>query len=118
MNHEQKEAEVPVKKPNKKKAIPKKKTSEPYGEFGSIMKLLKDGSQPIIKNKSSNTYLATVTFSSDRRLTKEELDRLSTAVHVQVEEPAGLEGSKRADYSVADVKTLIKRTRKINRRKK
>ncbi|MBM4377565.1 MAG: hypothetical protein FJ095_21020 [Deltaproteobacteria bacterium] len=82
------------------------------------MRALQDKTQPIVKNKAANTYVATVSFSADRRLTEAEVDRLSCAIHVQVEDPAGLDGEKRALFEVSDVKTMIRRTRKINRRRK
>lgn len=95
-----------------------RKVAKLENDFAQIMKALQDNSQPIVKNKPANTYVATVSFSADRRLTEAEIDRLACAIHVQVEDPAGLDGEKRALFSVADVKTLIKRTRKINRRRK
>jgi len=114
---------VPTKKTKKKT---KKKTTGALqrrvasleNEFSSIMRALQDKTQPIVKNKAANTYVATVSFSADRRLTEAEVDRLSCAIHVQVEDPAGLDGEKRALFEVSDVKTMIRRTRKINRRRK
>lgn len=112
-----KEASVPAKKKTKRtKSATKKNRSEK--EFFAIMKALQTETQPIVKNKAANTYVATVSFSTDRRLTESEVDRLTLAVHVQVEDPAGLGDEKRAEFSTADVKTVIKRTRKINRRRK
>jgi len=95
-----------------------RKVAKLENDFAQIMKALQDNTQPIVKNKAANTYVATVSFSADRRLTEDEIDGLSRAIHVQVEDPSGLDGEKRANFSVCDVKTLIKRTRKINRRRK
>jgi len=113
---------MPVNKKKKKKINRSeklvRKVAKLENDFAQIMRSLQDNSQPIVKSKPNNTYVATVSFSADRRLTQAEIDRLTCAIHVQVEDPAGLDGEKRALFSVADVKTMIKRTRKINRRKK
>ena len=104
---------------NKKKNVAlSRRVRNLENEFSSILKALQTESQPIVKNKAANKYVATVSFATDRRLTQNELDALAFAVGVQVEDPAGLEGAKRAEFSTADVKTTIKRTREINRRRK
>lgn len=117
-----KEASVPAKKKkntNKRKAVAlSRRVRELENEFSAIMKALQTETQPIIKNKPANTYVATVSFGTDRRLTQEEIDRLVFAVAVQIEDPSGADGEKRAEFSTHDVKAMIKRTRKINRRKK
>lgn len=48
----------------------------------------------------SRGYTILVTFNTDRELTPTELDQLVNAVAVQVEEPAGLDGDKRASFTV------------------
>lgn len=116
-----KEASVPAKKKktNKKKAVAlSRRVKDLENEFSAIMKALQTETQPIVKNKAPNVYVATISFRTDRRLTQDEIDRLASAVHVQVEDPAGLGDEKRAEFSTADVKTMIKRTREINRRRK
>jgi hypothetical protein len=42
-----------------------------------------------------------ISFLSDRELTQDELDHLINAVAVQIEEPAGLNGDKRATFTVS-----------------
>jgi len=116
-----KEASVPAKKKNinKRKAVAlSRRVKDLENEFSAIMKALQTETQPIVKNKPANTYVATVSFGTDRRLTQEEIDRLVFAVAVQIEDPSGADGEKRAEFSTHDVKAMIRRTRKINRRKK
>lgn len=48
----------------------------------------------------SRGYTISVTFNTDRELTPTELDQLVNAVAVQVEDPAGLDGDKRASFTV------------------
>ena len=43
-----------------------------------------------------------ISFFTDRELTQEELDHLLNAVAVQVEDPAGFDGNKRAAFTVSD----------------
>jgi len=45
------------------------------------------------------TYELVVTFTATRKLSEAERLALFGAVMVQIEEPAGIGGSKRADYS-------------------
>jgi len=87
-------------------------------EFLEIMQALQAHTQPIVRSKTPNTYVATVSFSADRRLTAEEIDRLAFAISVQVEDPSGPGDEKRAGFSTAQVRTIIKRTRKSRRRGK
>jgi len=61
--------------------------------------------------KTPSTYIATILFSTDRKLTAEEIDKLAFALSVQVEDPSGLDDEKRAKFSTAQVRTIIKRTR-------
>jgi hypothetical protein len=48
-------------------------------------------------------------FTVDRELSEEELDNIINAVSVQVEEPAGLNGEKRATFTVSDLLITSKR---------
>lgn len=48
-------------------------------------------------------YQLTVTFKVDRELSQQEMDRLIDAVAAQVEEPAGLDGEKRAGFTVFEL---------------
>jgi hypothetical protein len=43
-----------------------------------------------------------ISFMSDRELTQDELDHLVNAVAVQVEDPSGLNGDKRAEFTVSE----------------
>jgi hypothetical protein len=122
-----KEGTVPAKntfdrkRGNKKKTVRRqaKRTARVAGEgFSSIMSALRDETQPIVANKPANTYVATVSFGTDRRLTADEVARLVSAVAVQIEDPSGADGEKRADFATSDVEARIKRTRKIVRRRK
>jgi hypothetical protein len=47
-------------------------------------------------------YRIGISFTSDRELTQEELDHLVNAVAVQVEDPSGLNGDKRAKFTVSE----------------
>lgn len=102
----------------KKRVVSSRSPNESGSEFSSIMKALQTKTQPIQKNKPANVYVATVSFSTDRRLAQREVDALAFAIAVQVEDPSGLDGDKRAEFSTSDVKTTIKRTREIVRRRK
>lgn len=106
--------------PNKKRKQTRteKRVAKLENEFAAIMSSLQKGNQPIVKKKTSNTYVATINFCTDRRLTQDEMDSLLFAAAVQIEDPSGKDGAKRAEFSTCDVKAMIKRTRKINRRKK
>ena len=48
-------------------------------------------------------YQLAVTFKVDRELSQQEMDRLIDAVAAQVEEPAGLDGAKRAEFTVFEL---------------
>lgn len=48
-------------------------------------------------------YQLAVTFKVDRELSRQEMDRLIDAVAAQVEEPAGLDGEKRAEFTVFEL---------------
>ena len=48
-------------------------------------------------------YQLSVTFKVDRELSQQEMDRLIDAVAAQVEEPAGLDGAKRAEFTVFEL---------------
>ncbi len=50
----------------------------------------------------STEYGIGISFFTDRELTEEELDHLLNAVAVQVEDPSGLNGDKRATFTVSD----------------
>lgn len=122
----------PQKKEKKKK--PKKKTSaerdrlriaatlkkarEAESEFYAILEALQGGRQPIQEIKKPNEYVACVKFKSDRKLTDREREQLVSAIAVQVEDPSGLDGEKRADFRTMDVDASLKLTRKIKRRRK
>lgn len=43
-----------------------------------------------------------ISFFTDRELSEDELDHLLNAVAVQVEDPSGLNGDKRAAFTVSD----------------
>ena len=43
-----------------------------------------------------------ISFFTNRELSEEELDHLLNAVAVQVEDPSGLNGDKRAEFTVSD----------------
>jgi hypothetical protein len=60
------------------------------------------------KEKESNLmngyeYQLAVTFKVDRELSQQEMDRLIDAVATQIEEPAGLDGAKRAEFTVFEL---------------
>jgi hypothetical protein len=60
------------------------------------------------KEKESNLmngyeYGLAVTFKVNRELSKQEVDRLIDAVATQIEDPAGLDGEKRANFVVSDL---------------
>jgi hypothetical protein len=71
--------------------------------------LVQDGrTLQLPKEKESNLmngyeYGLAVTFKVNRELSKQEVDRLIDAVAVQVEEPAGLDGAKRAEFVVFEL---------------
>ena len=44
-----------------------------------------------------------ISFNTNRKLSQDELDQLINAVAVQIEEPSGLNGSKRAAFTVSDL---------------
>jgi hypothetical protein len=48
-------------------------------------------------------YQLAVTFKVDRELSQQEMDRLIDAVAAQIEEPAGLDGAKRATFTVSEL---------------
>lgn len=48
-------------------------------------------------------YGLAVTFKVDRELSQQEMDRLIDAVAAQIEEPAGLDGEKRATFTVSEL---------------
>ena len=48
-------------------------------------------------------YSIKLSFSTDRRLTADELDHLLNAVAVQVEDPSGVNGDKRASFTVSEI---------------
>lgn len=54
-------------------------------------------------------YTISISFDTDSILTPEEIDALLFGVAVQVEEPSGLDGSKRAEYRTQDVTIDITR---------
>lgn len=56
----------------------------------------------------SEKYSIKVSFSTDRRLTADELDHLLNAVAVQVEDPSGLNGDKRASFTVSEISYDVK----------
>jgi len=95
-----------------------RRVSDLENEFSSIMRALQTHTQPIVKHRTPNTYVATVSFLADRKLTAEEIDRLAFAISVQVEDPSGPGDEKRAEFSTAQVTTIIRRTRKSRRRGK
>lgn len=43
-----------------------------------------------------------ISFFTDRELTQDELDHLLNAVAVQIEDPSGLNGDKRAEFTVSE----------------
>ena len=51
----------------------------------------------------SNNYTFKISFNSDRKLTADELDHLLNALAVQVEDPSGLDGDKRASFTVSNI---------------
>lgn len=99
---------------NKKRQL-SRRVRDLENEFSAIMRALQTHTQPIVEHKTPNTYVATVSFSADRKLTAEEIDRLAFAISVQVEDPSGLDDEKRAEFSTAQVRTIIKRTRRRRR---
>ena len=48
-------------------------------------------------------YQLAITFKVDRELSQQEMDRLIDAVAAQIEEPAGLDGAKRAEFTVFEL---------------
>lgn len=44
-----------------------------------------------------------ISFNTNRKLSQDELDQLINAVAVQIEEPSGLNGDKRAAFTVCDL---------------
>ena len=48
-------------------------------------------------------YGLAVTFKVDREISQAEMDRLIDAVAAQIEEPAGLDGEKRANFVVFEL---------------
>lgn len=95
-----------------------KRAKKLENEFAAIMASLQGGQQKIVPDKTTNTYEATISFVTDRKLTEEEKRALEAAVAVQVEEPSGLDGSKRAEFTTSQVKVNLKLSRKIVRRRK
>jgi hypothetical protein len=51
----------------------------------------------------SKEYGIGISFTASRELTQAELDHIVNAVAVQVEEPSGLDGSKRAEFTVSNL---------------
>ena len=95
-----------------------KRAKKLENEFAAIMASLQGGQQKIVPDKTTNTYEATISFVTDRKLTEDEKRALENAVAVQVEEPSGLDGSKRAEFTTSRVKVNLKLSRKIVRRRK
>jgi hypothetical protein len=56
---------------------------------------------------SPRRYTLTLTFDASRPLTDAERDAIEHACAVQVEDPAGLDGSKRAEYETMNVTTNV-----------
>jgi hypothetical protein len=50
----------------------------------------------------SKEYALGISFTASRELTQDELDHLLNAVACQVEDPAGIDGSKRASFTVSN----------------
>lgn len=48
-------------------------------------------------------YGLAITFKVDRELSQQEVDRLIDAVAAQIEDPAGLDGEKRANFVVSEL---------------
>ncbi len=51
----------------------------------------------------STEYGIGISFNTNRKLSQDELDQLVNAVAVQIEEPAGLNGDKRATFTVSGI---------------
>lgn len=51
----------------------------------------------------STEYGIGISFNTNRKLSQDELDQLINAVAVQIEEPSGLNGDKRAAFTVSDL---------------
>jgi hypothetical protein len=51
----------------------------------------------------STEYGIGISFNTNRKLSQDELDQLINAVAVQIEEPSGLNGDKRAAFTVFDL---------------
>ena len=50
----------------------------------------------------SKEYGLGISFTASRELTRDELDHLLNAVACQVEDPAGIDGSKQASFTVSN----------------
>jgi hypothetical protein len=53
-------------------------------------------------------YSIEISFHTDRKLNADELDHLLNAVAVQVEDPSGLNGNKRAEFTVSEISYAMK----------
>lgn len=51
----------------------------------------------------STRYGIGISFTVDRKLTADEFDHLLNAVAVQIEDPSGLNGDKRASFTVSEI---------------
>ena len=53
-------------------------------------------------------YSIEISFHTDRKLNGDELDHLLNAVAVQVEDPSGINGDKRASFEVSEISYTLK----------
>lgn len=51
----------------------------------------------------STEYRIGISFTVDRKLTADEFDHLLNAIAVQIEDPSGLNGDKRASFTVSNI---------------
>jgi hypothetical protein len=52
-------------------------------------------------------YSINIEFSTDRPMTDDEIASMETAVYVQVSEPSGLDGDKRAGFNTRTVEITV-----------